>query len=279
MSRMRKFRIGSWTLFGVLLVMCTTLACGQRENQEETMTNDEQVSAAEWDTLAARRVVFGRQSVGLNILNGVQALAAEAQVPLSITEARAPSGTAGIVHFKVGRNGDPQAKIDDFAAVMAPMEASADRHADIALMKLCYVDISPATDVRHLADQYGETLDRLAVQFPRTTFLAVTTPLTTVQSGLKTRVRKLLGRAPDGLAANARRTEFNEFLRQRFGPQGRLFDLARCESETSAPERYQGQTVETLDPALTSDGGHLNALGARRVATRFVKFLAGVPAR
>lgn len=243
------------------------------------MSNVEQVSAAEWDTLAARRVVFGRQSVGLNILNGVQALAAEAQVSLAITEARAPSGAAGIVHFKVGRNGDPQAKIDDFAAVMASMEAGADRQANLALMKLCYVDISPATDVRRLADQYGETLDRLAAQFPRTTFVAVTAPLTTVQSGLKARVRKLLGRTPDGLAANARRTEFNELLRERYGRQGRLFDLARCESESGAPERYQGQTVETLDPALTSDGGHLNALGARLVATRFVKFLAAVPAR
>ncbi len=264
---------------GVLLVMCTTLACGQKERLEDAMTNAEQVSAAEWDTLAARRVVFGRQSVGLNILNGVQALAAAAQVPLAITEARAPAGTAGMVHFKVGRNGDPQAKIDDFATVMASMEAGTDRHADIALMKLCYVDISPDTDVRRLADQYGETLDRLGAQFPRTTFVAVTAPLTAVQSGLKARVKKLLGRAPDGLAANARRTEFNELLRERYGRQGRLFDLARCESETSAPERYQGKTVETLDPALTSDGGHLNALGARRVATRFVKFLAALPAR
>jgi hypothetical protein len=259
--------------------MCATLACGQGERREDAMTNAEQVSAAEWDTLAARRVVFGRQSVGLNILDGVQALAAEAQVRLAITETRAPTGAAGIVHFKVGRNGDPLAKINDFAAVMASLETGAGRQADIALMKLCYVDISPDTDVRRLADQYGETLDRLAVQFPRTTFVAVTAPLTTVQSGLKARVKKLLGRAPDGLAANARRHAFNELLRERYGRQGRLFDLARCESETGAPERYQEQTVETLDPALTSDGGHLNARGARRVATRFVKFLAALPAR
>ncbi len=272
---MRKYRIGSWMLPGVLLVMCTALACGQRERLEDAMTNAEQVSAAEWDTLVARRVVFGRQSVGLNILTGLQALAAEAQVPLAITETRAPSGTAGIVHFKVGRNGDPQAKIDDFAAVMESMG----QHADIALMKLCYIDISSETDIRRLADYYGETLDRLGAQFPRTTFVAVTTPLTAVQSGLKARVKKLLGRASDGLAANARRTEFNELLRERYGRQGRLFDLALCESETSAPERFQGQTVETLDPALTSDGGHLNALGAQRVATRFVKFLAALPAR
>lgn len=276
---MRTYRIGSWALPGVLLVMCATLACGQGERQEDEMTNAEQVSAAEWDTLAARRVVFGRQSVGLNILNGVQALAAETQAPLVITETRAPSGAAGIVHFKVGRNGDPLAKIDDFAAAMAAIEAGAGRHTDIALVKLCYVDISPATDVRRLADRYGETLDRLAVQFPRTTFVAVTAPLTTVQAGLKARVKRLLGRAPDGLAANARRTEFNELLRERYGRQGRLFDLARCESGSGAPERYQGQAVETLDPALTSDGGHLNALGAQRVATRLVKFLAALPAR
>jgi len=276
---MKTSRIGSWALPGVLLVMCTTLACGQGERREAAMSNAEQVSAAEWDTLAARRVVFGHQSVGLNILSGVQALAAEAQVPLFVRDERASAGAPGIAHFKVGRNGDPLAKINDFAAAMASLEAKAGQHADIALMKLCYVDISPDTDVRRLADQYGEMLDRLGAQFPRTTFVAVTAPLTAVPSGLKARVKKLLGRAPAGLAANARRHAFNELLRERYGRQGRLFDLARCESETGAPERYQGQTVETLDPALTSDGGHLNALGARRVATRFVKFLAAVPAR
>jgi len=273
---MNGFRFGRRALPGVLLLMCATLACGQGEGQEGAMTGAERVTAAEWDTLAARRVLFGHQSVGVNILNGVQALAADAGAPLAVKEERSPGGVPGIAHFKVGRNGDPLGKIADFAAAV---EAGADRPADIALMKLCYVDISPETDVRQLAERYGGTLDRLAAQFPRTTFVAVTAPLTAVQSGLKARVKRLLGRAPDGVAANARRTEFNALLRARFGPQGRLFDLARCESATAGAERFQGRPVETLDPALTSDGGHLNELGARRVAAQFVKFLAALPAR
>ncbi|MHB8077781.1 MAG: SGNH/GDSL hydrolase family protein [Candidatus Krumholzibacteriia bacterium] len=273
---MTRFRMKVWAPAGVLLALGTTLACGQGERQEGAMTAADRVSAAEWDTLAARRVLFGHQSVGLNILTGMQALAAEAGVPLAIREGRATDGAPGLTQFKVGRNGDPSGKIDDFAAAVA---AGADRPADIALMKLCYVDISPDTDVRRLADRYGAMLDRLAAEFPHTTFVAVTAPLTAVPPGLKTRVKRLLGRTPDGLAANARRAEFNALLRERFGPQGRLFDLARCESATAAPEQYQGRPVETLDPNLTSDGGHLNALGARRVAAQFVKFLAAEPVR
>ncbi len=276
---MRTSRIGWWALPGALLVMCATLACGQGERREDAMTTAGQVSAAEWETLAARRVVFGHQSVGVNILDGVRALAAAAQVPLSIREERAAAGEAGIAHFKVGRNGDPLAKIDDFAAAFTAGGAGGGRPADVALVKLCYVDISPDTDVIRLADRYGETLDRLGAQFPHTTFVAVTAPLTAVRSGLKVQVKKLLGRPPAGLAANARRHEFNELLRERYGRQGRLFDLARYESETAEPVQFQGQAVETLDPALTSDGGHLNALGAQRVATRLVKFLAALPAR
>lgn len=273
---MRTLLMKPWTLTCVLLTVATTLACGQAERQESEMTAADQVTAAEWDTLAARRVLFGHQSVGGNILDGLQALAAEAGAPLAVREGRAADGATGLTHFKVGRNGDPQGKINDFADAI---ESDGDRRADIALMKLCYVDISPDTDVRQLADRYATTLDRLAAQFPRTTFVAVTAPLTAVQPGLKARIKKLLGRTPDGLVANARRTEFNELLRARYAARGRLFDLARCEAETAPPQRYEGRPVETLDPVLTTDGGHLNALGARRVATQFVKFLAALPAR
>ncbi len=240
------------------------------------MASTAQIGAAEWQTLAQRRVVFGHQSVGQNILNGIQSLAAKANVDLPITESRTPAAGSRIVHFSVGHNKDPSSKFKDFTETL---ENGLGNSADIALMKLCYVDFKADTDATLLADQYSAMLDRLSRQFPHTTFITVTTPLTTVQTGLIAWFKRLLGLVPDGYAENARRKEFNDLLRARYGQQGRLFDLARIESEGHSAPDYQGQPIEVLNPALTTDGGHLNAEGEKQVAARLVKLLAALPSQ
>ena len=151
------------------------------------------------------------------------------------------------------------------------------QQADIALLKLCYIDFTADTDAQQVAGQYIETLDRLSQEFPHTTFVAVTTPLTTLQTGPKAWIKRLLGRLPSGYADNARRQEFNELLRLHYGPQGRLFDLARIEAGGADEQQYQGRPIEVLNPALAADDGHLNAQGEKVVAARFIKFIAGLP--
>jgi lysophospholipase L1-like esterase len=238
-------------------------ACGCRP-VESAMPVDSPPTAAQWQAFAARRIVFGHQSVGRNILGGVATLAAGAGVALPITETRDGATAPGIAHFGVGANGDPLGKIRDFAAVM---DGPAGAGADIALLKLCYIDFSGTADPAMLAAAYGDTLAHLQQRHPATAFVAVTAPLTTVQTGPKALVKKLLGRAPDGRVENTRREAFNAVLRARFGAEGRLFDLAALESGGG----------DALNAALTSDGGHLNDAGARLVAERFVAFLAGLP--
>lgn len=245
------------------LAVALACACGCRP-VESAMPVDTQPTAAQWQAFAARRIVFGHQSVGRNILGGVAALAVGAGVQLPVTETRDGAATPGIAHFAVGANGDPLGKIGDFAAVM---DGPAAAGADIALLKLCYIDFSGTADPAAVAAAYGDTLAHLQLRHPATIFVAVTAPLTTEQSGPRALVKKLLGRAPDGRAENARREAFNAALRARFGAEGRLFDLAALESGGGA----------ALNPALSSDGGHLNDAGARLVAERFVTFLAGLP--
>jgi len=232
---------------------------------------DTKVTAAEWQAVAGLRVVFGHQSVGRNLLDGLRSLAAEAQVPLAVTESRSPTGAAGLTHFAVGANGDPLGKIRDFAAVVDSAGADV---ADIALMKLCYIDFSGGADPGQVAAAYCDTLDALAARHPRTRFVAVTVPLTTVQTGPKALVKRVLGRIPDGYAENARRQIFNDVLRARDGGR-HLFDLAALEAEPTG-RRHEDRDIQCLDPKLTSDGGHLNDAGARRVAAQFVRFLAGL---
>lgn len=227
------------------------------------------ISAAEWQTIANRRILFGHQSVGNNLLDGVRQLAEEAQINVPITEERTVNGP-GITHFRVGRNEDPGSKISDFAAVLR--EAVGGRQPDIAMMKLCYIDINRDTDAKALASQYVETLESLRRQFPQTRLVAVTVPLTTVQTGPKAWVKRLLGKAPAGYLENVRREEFNRILRQQVD-KDLLFDLAEAESR-DATTTFQGQRVKGLRASFTDDGGHLNPQGQRVVASAWIHLLA-----
>lgn len=237
--------------------------------------------AADLAELADKRIVFAHQSVGNDILEGVRSLASRQGSTLNITEERsAPADWKGIAHFKVGLNGDPQGKIADFADAMG---SNAFPAADVAIFKLCYIDFDDsAADPAKLAKSYGDTLERLQAQFPATRFVASTAPLTTIQTGPKAWVKKLLGRTPSGYEENFRRHVFNEQLRSRFGSD-RLFDIAKLEASGGGNHsptvfEFKSQRIEALDPALTYDGGHLDDAGKAAVAAQFVKFIAGLPA-
>ncbi len=78
------------------------------------------------------------------------------------------------------------------------------------------------------------------------------------------------GGSPE-LADNAKRKEFNDYLRKEFD-KDHLFDLAALEAEKVAAD--DGQEIEVLRPSLTSDGGHLNDAGQRLVGAAFIKLLA-----
>ena len=261
-------------LTSTLTVFGLTTACDESVKMEMSMTQREKVSKEEWMVLVQRHIIFGHQSVGNNILSGVRTLAKQAGVNLPVTESRSSGSSPGITHFKVGRNEDPLSKIKDFVSVV---EGCAVQKADIALMKLCYIDFDSRTNAKKLAEEYCSSLDQLSRQFPRTNFIAVTTPLTTIQSGPKAWVKQLLGRTPSGYAENARRQEFNDFLRTHYYWQGRLFDLAKIEAGGADNCQFQGRPLEILNPALTDDGAHLNSLGEQYVAAKFLKFIAALP--
>lgn len=266
--------VRGWWLTGALL--SALLGCGEAKYEASNMTATEQISAAEWQALAQKRVVFGHQSVGQNILNGVQSLAAQAGINLPIVKSRTPLASGGITHFFVGENEDPSSKLKDFTSAL---ESDAARGTDIALVKFCYLDFNGDSNAKQIAEQYSTALDRLSQQAPTTTFVAITAPLTVLQTGPKAWIKRLLGRTPSGFADNARRQEFNEILRARYGQQGRLFDLAKIEAEGAEARDYQGQPIEVLNPVLTYDDGHLNSQGERIVAARLIKFLAALPSR
>ncbi|MGZ8915529.1 MAG: hypothetical protein ACXW1Z_20780 [Methylobacter sp.] len=273
---MRNVR-GWWLL--VAVTMLVLQGCNESKQEESSMVTTTQISVSDWQALEKKRVVFGHQSVGQNILNGIERLAARDGFKIDIHEQRTAPAVKGISQFFIGRNGDPMSKIRDFAAAI---DAGAAQGADVALMKLCYADFNATTDARKVANNYIASLESLAQRHPDTSFVAVTVPLMSVQTGPKAWIKRLMGKQPNGYLDNARRAEFNIQLRERYLAAGRLFDLARAETESTGKycmADIDGQKVEALCPELTNDGGHLNEHGQVLIATAFLGFVSSLAAK
>lgn len=260
-----------------VLVLCGCNAPETEETEETAVTV--QQARIDWSSVTHRHIVFGHQSVGANILNGIETLARRDGINLPVRDKSGAAESPGITHFNIGQNGDPISKIRAFSAAM---DAGAAAGADVALMKLCYVDFSATTDSRQVADAYISNLDTLSLKYPATTFVATTAPLATVQTGPKAWIKRLLGKQPAQYLENGKRAEFNELIRKRYQSDRRLFDLARIESAgngTPTTVRVGDRDVEALDPALTYDGGHLNSRGEILVASAFLQFIGTLPGK
>jgi lysophospholipase L1-like esterase len=234
---------------------------GYAEEQAVSLTK------ADVEAAARQRVLFAHQSVGANILDGVRKLADENNVKLTITESRSDQGkTPAIFQFMVGRNGDPLGKIKDFIST-----SSSFPDIDVAMVKICYVDLNKNSDATAVAKTYADAIKTLQRAHPSTRFIAITSPLTAVPSGAKAWVKSLIRGSPPELADNEKRKEFNDYLRKEFD-KDHLFDLAALEAEKAVAD--DGKEIEVMRPSLTDDGGHLNATGQRLIGTAFIKLLA-----
>lgn len=244
-------------------------------------TSDAQLRA-ELTPLLQRRIFFGHQSVGMNVLEGLKQLVDQEGIPLRIVKASTPlvveAGT--ISHTFVAENGDPERKFRSFAEALGPTGTAG---VDIAVFKLCWIDFQPQTDSQALFAKYQATLADLQAKHPGVTFVHVTTPLTTVQSGPKAFLKRLLGRTPYGLAENTRREEYNALLRNTYRGREPLFDLAAVESTLpdgrQATVEWNGRTIPVLAAPYTDDGSHLNGSGQVRAARELVALLASIPAK
>ncbi len=275
-------RIGAtWLL--ALATAALLAACGSRPAKEAPVQRSSlgDVPDSAWTALAARRIYFGHQSVGANIMDGVaDLLAAEPRLGLHVVTDAGPLERGGaFLHGPVGRNGDPGGKTDDFAARLDGPLAG---RVDVAFHKYCYVDVTAASDVPALFAHYQRTMARLAAAHPGVRFVHVTTPLVTVPGGPAAAVKRLLGRTSVRAADDLARERFNELLRGTYAGREPVFDLAAIESTRPDGSREAldvgGHRAYALVPAYAADGSHLNEVGRRRVAEALLVFLARLPA-
>ncbi|WCD92924.1 SGNH/GDSL hydrolase family protein [Microbacterium sp. nov. GSS16] len=239
-----------------------------------------EVREAQLDTLAGTAVLFGHQSVGMNVLDGIAALYRDAgrEPPAIIDVGADPDAvpaTPAIEHAFVGVNGDPSSK---FAAFRELVESAAGAGADVAFVKLCYLDVTAGTDTEAVFAEYHALMTELEAEHPDITFLYTTVPLTTDRSW-RANLKALVGIDDQmGPADNRARERYNALVRAEYGGS-RLFDVAAVQATlATAPEvrDQRGEKYHVMNAALSADAGHLNEAGGRIAAVELVRIIAGL---
>jgi hypothetical protein len=234
---------------------------------------------ADLEHVAQQRILFGHQSVGVNLLEGIKQLSTMAGVPVRIVEVKTASevGPSMIGHTFIAENEKPFLKLTSFEQAMGIQPTG----LDVAITKFCFVDFTAETDAKALFDRYRATIEDLKARNPGTTFVHVTAPLTSEQSGPKEFLKRLLGRG--GAGTNVRREEYNSLLRKTYQGREPFFDLARIESTapdgTAVTVEWNGIVAPAMVPVYTNDGGHLNSVGKLRAARELISVLAAIPVR
>lgn len=224
--------------------------------------NSAAITTAELQTAATKRVFFGHHSVGWNVLDGVSALYSAAGVSgpgqeyiSSHSAVITPASGGVLAHAEAGDNGDPNGKVDDFAAYLRAGVAS---QVQVAVVKYCYVDIYDDSTVDATFAHYVSVMDGLQAEFPGITFIYATNPLETDSDG-----------------ANRARYRFNQLVRAKYAGTGRLWDIAAIESTRPDGTRVTGSAYgEAMYAGYTSDGGHLNSAGSKVVAAELLRLIA-----
>lgn len=235
------------------------------------------ITTAQWTALGQKRLYFGHQSVGGNIIDGVTTILAERpDIPLRVFQATSvdSSSPAGLYEARIGTNGDPGSKTAAFERTLE------DGGASVGILKFCFVDVEGARNPDSLFAAYRRDMAALQAREPGLVIVHVTMPLTTTGEGRRDLLKaKLLGR-PTSYDLNLIRNRYNALLRQAYVGKAPVFDLARLESTRPDGSRSYftrgPDTVYTLAPEWTDDGGHLNAVARRSVAESFLAVLASL---
>ncbi len=221
------------------------------------------------------RVYFNHKSVGDNILAGLER-AATGDASLDVRKVEDGSGElsgAYFVHSTLGENGRPESKMEAFERFV---DETLRPLPQVALMKLCYVDITSGTDVEALFHSYRAMVDRLQSKRPEVALVHVTVPLTVADRGWKATIKKLTGFKDETAGANIKREHYNRLIRNAYGGAG-LFDLAELESVWPDGRRESferdGKGYPSLVPLYTNDRGHLNSRGQDRAARGLIRAL------
>ncbi len=248
----------------------------QKENSNVKIKNNmENVTQNEWNQLSEKRIYFGHQSVGFNMMDGVDIiLEKKPNVKLNIIRGSELDlfNHPVFAHDNIGSNKDPKSKIDNFYEILSNGLGA---KVDIAGFKFCYVDLKKGSDVNGIFNYYKEKMSELIKKYPNVRIIHFTVPIKSLQSGVKGTIKKLIGK-DIGVEDNIVRQEFNDLLLNEFEKQS-IFDIAKFESTYFNGDREfvnkNGEKIYTMIPSYTNDGGHLSKKGKVFVGGELLIFL------
>lgn len=265
------------------LTMFVTGIKTRTDTNKITLPSIDDVPEEHWAKLAEQKIFFGHQSVGYNIIDGVEDIIKEREhIKLNIVETCSPAefDRPIFAHSRVGRNTDPTSKIEGFRNIM---DSGVADKVDMAFFKFCYVDVMQDSNPQEILDNYSVAIEDLKARYPQTRFLHVTVPVNSTPRGakrnLKECVKSLIGK-PGILDFNKLRRRYNALLKEAWSQTDPVFDLALIESINPAGFRCYAnkgaEKVYLMVPEYTQDGGHLNARGRKRVAEQLLVKLAQI---
>lgn len=265
--------------FAITIIIIMLISCTGDDMSNNRNYIVRKITTSDIENLEKSRIYFAHQSVGYNILDGVNNVLSNFDNTLNIVEtSNVPESTSSFfAHSQVGENTRPETKIKEFSD---NLNNGIGESVDVALLKLCFVDINPNTDVDSLFTDYKKAMDNLDRLFPDTLFVHSTVPLTTNETGLKPFIKKLIGRQLLADESNLKRQEYNVLLRNEYGSKETLFDIAKIESTKPDGSRnihsLDGKEYFSMVSEYTSDGGHLNEKGSALVAENLIKFISEI---
>lgn len=271
--------ISIWLL--ALLIMALGCSGDKMEQKKYSHNNLNEVSDTVWEKLSKQKFYFGHQSVGFNIMDGIQDLMKDySGFMLKVVETRDGNDiTPGVfAHSRVGKNRDPKNKIDDFANVLAQ---GVGRTVNAAALKLCYVDITGKTEIEKLFNEYSNSIETIRNDYPNLNIIHVTVPLKVTKKTWKIWLKQLIGKNDIWeFSDNIKRNMYNEMMIKHYKGKDPILDVAKIESTNPDGSRQSfdvdGNTYYSLYPGYTTDGGHLNEIGRKKVAEQFALLLCNL---
>ena len=238
--------------YSALILLTLSVSCSQKsfvstvpQPPSPPASSTWPLSDAQVQSLLSKRMFFGHQSVGTNIVQGIQDLmSADSRLAVHLVSSSNPGSVTGaaFIESPIGSNGDPTSKDWAFAAIV---NNGVGAQGGIAMYKYCYVDINDSSDVQQIFHNYQANLETLKTTYPAMKVVPITVPLATTPS--------------------KGRNDFNNLVRQAYS-SAPIFDLAEVESTHSDGSRsysvVDGENIYTLAPEYTTDGGHLNEVGS-----------------
>lgn len=254
-------------------------------NDESTMTGKvslhslSDIPASTWEMLSRKNIYFGHQSVGDNIIDGINEVVESSEViKLNIKNLNdvQKSDISVFAHSDIGNNGDIDSKLNDFNK---NIREGFGGEVDLAFLKLCFWDVRRNTNIDEVFNNYKKTISSLKKEYPNTTFIHFTVPLMSHSNDFIAKIKRIIKPDNDDLD-NIKRNELNRLIVSEYMGKEPLFDLALIESTLPDGRRMafskDGKDYYYLPDEYTKDGGHLNKQAGKYVAERLLIELAQV---